>query len=445
MPRPAIPPLALLLVISALPCASGQNPAPTLKPLKPSPAEKQLTPEEELQQAIKNAANDRAALVRNLESYLQKYPQSSERPQIYRALVEATLQLQDTPRAANYAERLVAIKPEDMSITLLAIQLLERTGDEAGLRRSVNYATRVLEYVDRSNADGKSPKISMEEWQTDIKRDRMSILLLRGRIELKLKTLAPAQQDFEAAYALIPNAASAEKLGEIAELNKNLNQAIAQYARAFALADGANGGVSRRDIRQNLGNVWRLAHGSDDGLGEYLLRTYDEVALTSSAKHEKKNASAHEPSEFLLRKAPDGAPFSLAQTKGKVLVVSFWATWCGPCRAQEPLYERVAASFKANADVFFLAADCDDDETLVAPYLQEEKMRTTVVFADGLDSLFGVNSYPTVVVIDRTGKIAYRSEGFEEGSFEPHLAAAVNQALQPQAGAPPGASAPAMP
>jgi thiol-disulfide isomerase/thioredoxin len=435
MPRPAIPPLALFLAISALLSAAEQNPAPppTLKPSKPASVEKQPTPDEELQQAIKSAANDRAALVRNLESYLQKYPQSSERPQIFRALVEATIQLQDTGRAANYAERLVAIKPEDMSITLLAIQLLERSGDEAGLHRSVNYATRVLEYVDRSNAADKSPKISLEEWQTDKKRDRMSILLLRGRIELKLKDLAPAQRDFEGAYALIPNAASAQKLGEIAELNKNLNQAIAQYARAFALADGANGGVSRRDIRQNLGNVWRLAHGSDDGLGEYLLRTYDEVAWTSSAKHEKKNGSAHQPSEFVLRKAPDGAPFPLSQTKGKVLVVSFWATWCGPCRAQEPLYERVAASFAADADVFFLAADCDDDETLVAPYLQEEKMRTTVVFADGLDSLFGVNSYPTVVVIDRSGKIAYRSEGFEEASFEPHLASAVNQALRPQA------------
>jgi thiol-disulfide isomerase/thioredoxin len=218
-------------------------------------------------------------------------------------------------------------------------------------------------------------------------------------------------------------------LGEIAELNKDLNQAIAQYARAFALADGANGSVSRREIRQNLGNVWRLAHGSNDGLGEYLLRTYDEVAVASSAKREKKNAAAHETFEYTLRKAPDGGPFPLAQTKGKVLVVSFWATWCGPCRAQEPLYERVASRYAGNADVFFLAADCDDDETLVAQYLQEEKMRTTAVFADGLDVLFGVNSYPTVVVVDRAGKIAYRSEGFEEASFEAQLTMAVNLAL----------------
>ena len=53
---------------------------------------------EELQQAISNAGSDRAALARNLEAYLVKYPDSPQKPQIYRALVEAHLQLRDTTR-----------------------------------------------------------------------------------------------------------------------------------------------------------------------------------------------------------------------------------------------------------------------------------------------------------------------------------------------------------
>src|SRR5882762_727648 len=127
--------LCLLLVPVLFAKASLQNPAPTQKkePSKPSPA-KQLSPSDELQQSIESAGNDRAALVRNLEEYLKKYPQAPERPQIYRALVEACLQLRDTSRAASYAERIVALTPEDMSITLLAIQLLEKTGDDDAIR-----------------------------------------------------------------------------------------------------------------------------------------------------------------------------------------------------------------------------------------------------------------------------------------------------------------------
>jgi thiol-disulfide isomerase/thioredoxin len=436
---------ALFLCVGAISVRAAQRennppqsaqPAPKLAPNKQSPAAKPPTPDEELQQAIDNAGNDRAALVRNLEAFLKKYPEAPQRVKIYRALVETYLQLRDTPRAANYAERIVALTPDDMSITLLAIQLLEREGDEAELRRASSYSTRVLDYLDRGSGQEKSPKISKEEWETDKKRDRTTILLLRGRLYLKLHQIPEAQKDFEASYALLPSAGAAEKLGEIAELNKQLPAAIEQYARAFALADGTKGGPDRREIRQKLGNVWRLAHGSDDGLGEFLLRTFDETTAAPTNPQANRNAAAKEPYEFTLRRIPDGSPLPLAEHKGQILVVNFWATWCGPCRALEPQFDRVAASFQPNRDVLFLAADCDEDETLVAPYVQEIKPRTTMVFADGLNRLFAINAFPTVVVIDRAGKIVYRGEGYGEDTFEQALAAAVNHALAPAEPAP---------
>ena len=406
-------------------------------------APKQPSPEDLLQQAINNAGNDRAALVRNLEAYLKEYPDSRQRPQIYRALVEASLQLRDNARASSYAERLVALSPDDISMTILTIQLLERDGDEAALRRATNYATRVLEFVERDSSREKSPKISPEDWAIEKKRDRMSVLTLRGRLELKLKDTVAAQKDFEASYALLPSSTAAEQLGEIAELKKDSKGAIEQYARAFALADTTTGTSSRREIRQKLGNVWRLTHGSDVGLGEYLLLTFDEVSQASLAVKPKKNADAREPSDFMLRKAPEGTAFPLKDTKGRVLAINFWATWCGPCHALEPLFAHVAADFQANSDVLFLAADCDEDESLVAGYLQEHKPRTPVVFADGLDRFFTVNAFPTVMVIDRAGRIAYRTNGFDPDAFESDLATAIRRALaQPDASSAAGSPSP---
>jgi thiol-disulfide isomerase/thioredoxin len=392
------------------------------------PSQKPPSPDEELQQAINTAGNDRAALVRNLEAFLKKYPEAPQRVRIYRALVEATLQLRDTTRAADYAERIVALTPEDMSMTLLAIQLLERNGDEAGLRRATSYSTRVLEYI---GSDEKSPKISKEDWEASKNHDRMTVLLLRGRLYLKLHETAKAQKDFEDSYAFDPSAGAAEKLGEIAELNKDLPRAIQEYARAFALADATKNAPDRREIRQKLGNVWRLAHGSDDGLGKYVLRTYDEVTASPAKSSAARNAGAKEPFEFTLRRVPDGSSLPLANEKGKILVVNFWATWCGPCRALEPVFDRVAMDFQQNHGVLFLAADCDEDETLVPTYVKEVKPQTTVVFADGLDRLFGINSFPTVVIIDRDGKIAYRTEGYGEDTFQQSLTTAIHQALEP--------------
>src|SRR5439155_24922698 len=134
------------------------------KTTRPKPPPKQTWPEERLQQAISDAGNDRAALVRNLEAFLNEYPDSRQRPQLYRALVEASLQLRDNARASGYAERLVALGPDDISMTILTIQLLERNRDEAALRRATNYATHVLEFVEHDSSRDKSPKISQDDW-----------------------------------------------------------------------------------------------------------------------------------------------------------------------------------------------------------------------------------------------------------------------------------------
>ena len=439
--------LALLLGASAR-AQNSQSPTPPSKvaqapaadaaaapglPAKPSDskpaASAKSSPEDELQQTIESAGSDRAALVRHLEAYLQKYPQSAQRPQIYRALVESDLQLQDNAHAAEYAERLVALSPEDMSMTLLAIQLLERGGDEAALKRATSYATRVIEFVRQDSADKRSPRVSLQDWETEHHRDEMTLLLLRGRLYFKLQQSDYAQRDFAASYAIAPSAQAAEKLGELAELKKDSATAAHQYALAFALSDNGKGTPGRREIREKLGNVWRQAHGSDAGLGDFLLQAFDEVSRASGPASIRRNAEAKTPFDFTLRKAETGAPFPLQPLKGKVLVLNFWATWCGPCRALAPLLEHVRMQFQGDSDVTFLGANCDEDESLVAPYLTTEQPKINMVFADGLERLLAVTSFPTVVVLDRAGKIVYRSEGYGDEAFETDLGNAIRGAV----------------
>ena len=414
---------------------SGSNPTsptststPPAVPTGPNVKQKAQTEQDELRKAIDEASNDRAALVKNLEAFLKKYPESAQRPQIYRALVESSLQLRDFARATDYAERMVSLNPEDISNEVLSIELLERYGDVPGKRRAVFYTSRVLEYLDKAPVTEKSPRVSTDEWAASKKKDKTSLLLVRGRLYEKLGDMPRAQEDFEASYALVPGAIAADHLGEIAELKKDWNNALLEYARAFALTDGLNGAPPRGEIRKKIGNVWRLAHGSDDGLGDYLLRNFDDtMAATAPVRGAAKNAGAKEPYEFVLRNVRGGGPVPLADAKGKILVLSFWTTWCGPCKELEPRLDRIAATYVARQDVVFYALNCDDDEARVLPYLEGVKLRMPILFADGLADLLGVNAFPTTMILDRGGKIAFRADGFDPESFDKTLREAVER------------------
>jgi len=384
--------------------------------------------DEELQRALSDAGGDRAALVRNLDGFLLKYPDDPNRTSIYRALVEASLQLRDTARAADYAERMVSLNPNDISMLLLAIELLQRQEDQAGFRRAVSYSTRILDLVERMSPAERSSRVSLEQWEQQRKSDLANTHFVRGDLYFKLKDYEAARKDLQMSYETFPSASAAQRLGETAELQKDLNTAIQEYGRAFALAEGKSGSVSREEIRKKIGNVWRLAHGSENGLGEYLLTSFDAVTRPA-LKKTVRNDGVKEFSEFTLRKASNGAPYLLKGAKGKVVVLNFWATWCGPCHALEPHFAHVASDFRDLPEALFLSANCDEDETLVAPYLEKDKITTEVVFADGLDRLFSVNSFPTVIVIDRQGKIAFRSDGFQPDTFERDLSSAVSRAL----------------
>jgi cytochrome c biogenesis protein CcmG/thiol:disulfide interchange protein DsbE len=420
-------------------CARAQNAAPPASAGKtPSDAisKKDADPEMELQKTIADAGNDRGALVRNLERYLQRFPDAPRKTAVMRALVESCEQVQDDACALKYSEELIALRPDDSEIMMLAVGLLQKAGDEASLTRAAGYVSRVLDRIDKTTAAEKPPRVSVAEWQEHHDELRAALYNLRGQIEKSQHDDAVAEKDLRMSYSVRPNAVAAEQLGEIAEIRRDYATAAQEYLLAFVLPeDGPVGKVNRREVRKRLGNVWRQLHGSEQGLGEAVLAQYDllGVAATttgsaSAASPAAGNKNAKDAYAFVLRKM-DGSAVPLAPLRGKVLVLSFWATWCGPCRELEPQFVQVAKNYAGNADIVFYAVNTDEDESLVAPFLGHEKWDVPVVYADGLDDFVKVQSLPTVLILDRAGKIAYRINGYPPEGFAENLTNAIQAAV----------------
>ncbi len=77
--------------------------------------------------------------------------------------------------------------------------------------------------------------------------------------------------------------------------------------------------------------------------------------------------------------APDGSVHRLSDLRGKVVVMNWWATWCGPCRAEMPALQRVASSER---DVVFLELDLQEDQDQVANFMERLELRDLVAIID---------------------------------------------------------------
>src|SRR5258708_15217053 len=141
--------------------------------------------------------------------------------------------------------------------------------DEASLACAIGYGTTLIELVAKADPESRSAKRTLEEWQNSRNKFHMNLYVLRGKIERHLHKNDEAVKDLSQGFRLLPNVEAALNLGEIAEENKNADEAVRQYAVAFLLAgqDPEDNNVSRDALRLEKGKLFARAHDSNAGLG----------------------------------------------------------------------------------------------------------------------------------------------------------------------------------
>lgn len=111
----------------------------------------------------------------------------------------------------------------------------------------------------------------------------------------------------------------------------------------------------------------------------------------------------------------DGKPLSLASLRGKVILLNFWATWCGPCRAEIPDLVELQNKYKDKMQVVGLVTD-DDDEDAVKKFVNSFGINYPVAMAtpDIRLQYGGIPALPTSFVIDLEGRVVQKHEGLRD-------------------------------
>lgn len=133
-----------------------------------------------------------------------------------------------------------------------------------------------------------------------------------------------------------------------------------------------------------------------------LLGSYSAFAVTAAP-------------DFTLKSAT-GENVRLAEQRGQVVMLNFWASWCGPCREEMPLLDGIAKKYGKMGFVLY-GINVEEDNTPAKKMLKDLGVSFTILFdpESKLSSLYTVDAMPTSVMIDKKGNIRYVDRGYKAG------------------------------
>jgi len=139
--------------------------------------------------------------------------------------------------------------------------------------------------------------------------------------------------------------------------------------------------------------------------------------------------------DFTLRDL-DGREVALGSLRGKVVVLDFWASWCGPCKRAMPFLEEIHRAYESDpatkGKVVVLGMNTSESDAADARRVIKEKALTylTLLDADATSFAYGVTGLPALFVIDTEGRVTVSDEGFGAEGFGERMRSAIDAALK---------------
>ncbi|MEM7292124.1 MAG: TlpA disulfide reductase family protein [Pseudomonadota bacterium] len=138
------------------------------------------------------------------------------------------------------------------------------------------------------------------------------------------------------------------------------------------------------------------------------------VALLLVSTASAKEISGASP-DFTLR-SNDGTNLRLGEQRGQVVMINFWASWCGPCRQEMPLLDQMYQQFKP-LGFTVLGVNVEENSSAAKNMLKSTPVSFPILFDDQnvVSQLYKVKAMPTTILVDRDGNMRYLHQGYKPG------------------------------
>ncbi len=200
-------------------------------------------------------------------------------------------------------------------------------------------------------------------------------------------------------------ATEAEEDGGTEAVTEWLDRAEDSYIAGFGASRGENPNETALEA------LYERRNGSREGIDEYLA-TLDERDRTRRYERVLESrveaAETYEPFELARL---DGEIVNSAELGGKIAVLHFWGTWCGPCIVELPEYQEFDERYREDPEVQVLSISNDDTNEIIEDFLAKNNYDFTVLVDAGYTERAGVRAWPTTWFVDRDGYVRFVEVG----------------------------------
>jgi peroxiredoxin len=146
------------------------------------------------------------------------------------------------------------------------------------------------------------------------------------------------------------------------------------------------------------------------------------LALSVAPALPAASVTAGAPAAAFQLPAAVGDPVSLADLKGQVVLINFWASWCGPCRQEMPILDQMYRKYKA-AGFTLLGVNVEPKSGEAISFLKATPVSFPILFdtQSKVSNLYEVSGMPSTVIVDRKGNVRYVHHGYKPGDESQYL------------------------